>query len=513
MLRRFRPDLTRLFWILVVVVIVASQRAWADPFACHPSPSLFASHSLFAGSLAEPVLEGAAKMVRREFGSLPILPSGAHLLASGTELNVVVDTVCLTDEARGPKTLSWLKNLRTKINVNPKSPLRSYHYPLERHWRFNELQEVFEAEACVRIVSPERRFYLHRVPRDPLAKQQSHLDRLGFNRSITAFFLPLMLRRKTVSIAVIDTGVDFAHPDLKLNRWINKREIAANGVDDDRNGYVDDVNGFNFASMKGAAGPEGEWDENRHGSHVAGLAAARIDNQIGVSGVHGVAKLMSLNVFGLNAYTRSSVLENAIRFAADEGADIINMSLGGREYSRSMRSVLGYAINKGSFIVAASGNDAIELCDDPNSFDFISPAVYGRSLEGMIVTASIDAASGQISTFSNFSSRLVEIAAPGALTSQGGRLTGLLSTVPKNSYGYLAGTSMAAPVVSGVAALVVAWLKAYRYDVSPQRIEGILKSASPHESRLAPFVENGRVLSLTDVTSYLKKQYPPRVPH
>jgi subtilisin family serine protease len=460
------------------------------------------------------VSESGKKMVREEFGRLPLVPTGGDLLPAGTELNVVVDTGCLLGAKQTDIQLDWLKKIASKPNRIPKGKgvFRSYSWKIDRDWDFASLQRAFDSESCVDLVSPERRYFLFSGPftwNDPLAPDQTHLPAIRYTEAIPEFLIPILLRPKVV-IAVADTGVDLTHPDLMQNRWINPHEIPDNGIDDDNNGFIDDVTGFNFASDSGASGPEGDWPDNRHATHVAGLAAGRIDNAIGGVGIDGVAKIMSLNVFGKNNFTRSSTLENAIRYAADQRADIINLSLGGREYSRTMRSALTYAVRSGSLIVTAAGNDGVELCDDPTSLDFISPAVYGASLDGMIVTGSVDASTGTFSTFSNRSSRLVEISAPGAFTSTG-QLVGLLSTLPKNSYGYLAGTSMAAPVMSGAAALLVSWMKVYRYPYNPQKLEFILKESARRVAGLNVSVAEGRTLDLVELAKYLKTYYPPRV--
>jgi subtilisin family serine protease len=318
-----------------------------------------------------------------------------------------------------------------------------------------------------------------------------------------------MLTGNRASIAIIDTGVDLSHPDLRFNRWINEKEVSGNQKDDDGNGYVDDYYGFNFSADSSEVGPQGDWADNRHGTHVAGLAGSRVDNGVGGSGIAGTARLMSLNVFGVNNYTRSSILENALRYAADIKVDIINLSLGGREYSRTMRAALEYAVGRGSFIVSAAGNDGMEICDNPTSYEFISPAVYGSSIDGMIVTGSVDVMNGAWSRFSNYSQRLVEISAPGAYDSEG-LMIGLLSTVPTDRYEKIAGTSMSAPVVSGAAALAVTWLRTYRYPVSPARLEAILKGSARSEVPLTTQVQYGRVLDLRSLAEYLKTNYPPR---
>lgn len=495
--------------VFVASQLIAQGAAWANPFGCMPNSRLF---STLSTDTAANFLADSKKMSRVEFGSLPILPADSALLVKGTELNVLVDTVCLLDPERGPRELAWLNQLKGEAFADPKSPVRSFHYKLERDWDFYVLQNAFEAEPCVQLVSPEGKFFPSSRLSDPFVGEQAHLERLRFHEAMPAFLLPFMLRQNEVTIAIIDTGVDFSHEDLKWNRWTNRREIPGNGIDDDRNGYIDDVDGYNFASKKGNGGPEGGWPENKHGSHVAGLAASRLDNRVGGVGIHGVAKIMSLNVFGLNGFTRSSILENAIRYAGDQGAEVINLSLGGREYSRTMRSALQHAIARGSVIVTAAGNDGIELCEDPGSFDFISPAVYGNSIEGMIVTGSTDAMSGRYSLFSNFSKRLVEISAPGAFTSQG-QLVGLLSTTPNNTYGRLAGTSMATPILSGAVAMTISWMKAYRYAWTPAKIESIIKAAAKKDLSMADMVQEGRTLDLLNLATYLNSHYPPRFPH
>lgn len=459
------------------------------------------------GSLSRPLhFSQAKKLDREEFGLLPILPAKSALLSVGTALNAVVDLSCLKDPARGPRRLDWLKNLAA---AKPEgTTTRSYSWRLERDWDFYLLQTEIEAEPCLEMVSPERRYYMLSAFNDPLADEQGHLAKIGYTQVIRSYLLPMMTRPK-VLIAVVDTGVDFSHPDLLWNRWMNPKEVDGNGIDDDRDGHIDDFDGYNFASGNNQTGPEGDWPDNKHGTHVAGLAAGRIDNGEGGSGLAGIAKVMSLNVFGSSGYSRSAILENAIRYAADHGADVINLSLGGREYSRSMQSALEYAIRKGSLIVTAAGNDGIELCDDPMSFEFVSPAIYASGLEGMLSVGSVDTANGRFSAFSNYSPQFVEITAPGAFSSSMS-LLGLLSALPGGKYGYLAGTSMSAPITSGAAALAITWLKAHRYPVTPGRVESILKASARREAHLQGAVQAGRTLDLNLMTSYLRTNYPPR---
>jgi len=437
--------------------------------------------------------------------------SDGKILSAGTDLSVLVDVACLVQSQPGRDELPWLNELRAKLQGMNLSAsglgLRSFSWRLEKDWDFEHLQHVLNLEPCIRLASPNATYQMLSMNfNDPLAIRQRHLHAIRFYEAMEKFYIPLLVRKK-ITIAVVDSGVDLTHPDLQLNRWINVNEIAGNGIDDDGNGYVDDVNGYNFASDIGDSGPQGVLPEAKHGTHVAGLAAARIDNGIGGLGVNGVARIMSLNIFGPTSSTSSVMLENAIRYAADQGADVINLSLGGREYSRTMRDALQYAVSKGSFIVSATGNFGHEICDDPEQLTFVSPAAYAAEIDGMVAVGSIDVATNQLSSFSNFSKRLVELAAPGAVTSD--IKIGLLSTMPGNRYAELAGTSMAAPLVSGAATLAILWLKTYGYEVSPQIIERILLNSANRSPQLTEFIQEGRVLDLKLLADYLSQNYPP----
>ena len=484
-------------------------RASASIFDCTPLPQYLWSNPLVSSASPE-LPEDSRKLSIREFPHLAFQPSSSPVLQKGTELNVIVDTKCLLDRRRGPVALEFLENLKSMAALKARKRLdrQSHHWKLERDWDFIELQDAVEAEPCVEMVSPDAHFYLNQAGGDPYASDQTHLAYLRYFQAMNDFLLPMMIRHP-VTIAIIDTGVDFSHPDLHANRWINRREIPGNDRDDDQNGYIDDVNGYNFANHVGDAGPTGRWASNIHGTHVAGLAAARMQNGEGGTGIHGIAKIMSLNVFLETGESRSSILENAIRYAASQGATVINMSLGGNEYSRTMRSALEYAISRGSLVVAAAGNFGVELCDNPNSFGFISPGVYGGLLNGMLSVGSVDVIDGRFSRFSNYSRRLLEITAPGALTSDGAG-SGLLSTAPGGGYVYLHGTSMATPIVAGAAALVSSWLQTYYYKATPRTIEKILKESATEDPRLAVSVQLGRTLDLARVVAYLNENYPPR---
>jgi len=237
-----------------------------------------------------------------------------------------------------------------------------------------------------------------------------------------------------VVVAVIDSGVDYTHPDLASNIWVNSREIPNDGIDNDANGFVDDIRGWNFNGNRGL-GSNDPMDDNGHGTHVAGTIAA-LRNGVGVTGVAPNAKIMPLKVKDPTAPTfddyHTSVAK-AIRYAVDNGARVINMSI------RTLPE-LGPTISFGSRPVAAI-QDALA---------YAAAALPGRAYSTMygLSVGALDS-KGQIASFSNYagtSPSQHQVMGPGV---------DVYSTLPFGSYGYESGTSMASPHVAGVVALMV----------------------------------------------------------
>lgn len=243
-----------------------------------------------------------------------------------------------------------------------------------------------------------------------------------------------------VVVAVIDTGIDLDHPDLDDNLWVNTGEIAGNGIDDDGNGYIDDVHGYDFG---GAAinvindGDSDVSDTDGHGTHVAGIIAAEGNNGIGVTGVAYEAELMVLRVGSDDSQSLSgfAILE-AIEYAASMGARVSNNSYG--PLGAFHRSVIEAAGAVGHLFVYAAGNDAQD--QDP-----FNPAntIYDLSNVVAVAATSLD---DTLASFSNFGGDTVDLAAPGHY---------IASTYLNGGYAFLSGTSMAAPHVAGAAALAL----------------------------------------------------------
>lgn len=247
-----------------------------------------------------------------------------------------------------------------------------------------------------------------------------------------------------VIIAIVDTGVDWEHPDLNANIWINPNEIEGNGVDDDNNGFVDDIRGWDFGGLDGTADNNPKEDASDHGTHVAGLASAVTDNSIGIASIGFNCKLMAVKTSrndvrdeNNNALIYSGY--EGIKYAADNGAKIINCSWGGYSYSHFAQSVIDYATSKGALVVAAAGNDN---SNQPH---------YPSSYKGVLSVAATDNNDIKAS-WSNYGTK-VDVCAPGV---------SVYSTWQTQSlYTFLSGTSMASPIVAGLAGLVASQFPSY----------------------------------------------------
>jgi hypothetical protein len=233
-----------------------------------------------------------------------------------------------------------------------------------------------------------------------------------------------------VVVAVVDTGVDYTHRDLANNIWVNSGEVADNGIDDDGNGYIDDVRGWNFVGSD-----NNPMDLNGHGTHVAGTIAAE-NNRFGTTGVAYNATIMPVRVLSSDGDGNRENIANGIRYAVDNGANVINLSLGGG-YSSEIQDAIEYAASLGSVVVMASGNEG--------STQPIAPAASANQFGIAVGAVDINRA---IASFSNQAGLPVlnYVVAPG---------DNIYSTAPGNSYRYLSGTSMATPHVSGVVALML----------------------------------------------------------
>ncbi len=267
-----------------------------------------------------------------------------------------------------------------------------------------------------------------------------------------------------VVVGVIDTGIDYNHPDLAANVWTNPGEIAGNGIDDDGNGYVDDIHGWDFVNND-----NDPFDDHGHGTHVSGTITGIGNNGIGVAGVAWHVKVMALKFLdsGGSGSTANAVL--AVDYANSMHVDLTSNSWGGGSFSQALYDAIARANALDIAFVAAAGNNGVDNDTSPHY-----PCSY--NLPNVISVAATDDAD-QLASFSNWGAVSVDLAAPGV---------DILSTLPGNSYGLLSGTSMATPHVSGTCALI----RSVSPHIPVAQLKNVLLNAVDH----IPAV-NGKVFS------------------
>ena len=304
----------------------------------------------------------------------------------------------------------------------------------------------------------------------------------GMNVSEAYDSLP-STQAEEIIVAVVDTGVDHNHEDLKDIMWTNEKEIAGNGIDDDNNGYIDDIHGINtlVRDAQGAA-TLNTMGSHWHGTHVAGTIAATQNNGIGIAGVASNVKIMAIRTVPDDADELDSNIVEAYLYAAKNGARLINCSFGkqvneGGMVVRDTINEIGKKYN--TLVIASAGNDSSgPFSWHNNDTSPKYPAAFDS--ENLLVIASTTS-SGSLSTFSNIGIKSVDIAAPGS---------NIYSTIIGNKYGMASGTSMASPNITGVAAMVLS----YYPKLSATELKSLLmKTATPVAAFKTQIVSGGRV--------------------
>ena len=299
----------------------------------------------------------------------------------------------------------------------------------------------------VEYAEPVYMRYLHDIPDDPYFNRQ---DYLNFINAPGAW--DIAKGDSTVVMAIVDTGVDFHHPDLRANLWTNPGEIPDNGIDDDENGYIDDVHGWDFYGGESGGDNDPSSGRNAHGTHVAGIAAAVTNNGIGIASLSYNVRFMPVKI-AYDSPDRDGVFGNdGILYAASNGAHIINLSFGGPGYLHSDREIIQFAQSMGCLIISSAGNDGDDIEHYPSGY----PEV--------ISVGSVEF-NGVKSSFSSYGYTL-DVTAPGS---------GIYSTVLDGRYESWNGTSMSSPVVAALAVLV----KSAHMDWNADRIRAqIVATAS-----------------------------------
>ncbi len=425
-------------------------------------------------------------------------------------LSVLVDTKCLSDSKRYKSLLT--ENLKFKRLPAQFGDTQSLSIQLGNDLSLDELEDLVYSDECIRSLSPEVSLSLAALPNDPGISNQTHLPAIKYEQVYEFFFTGGNSIKNDTIIAVIDDGIDLNHSELKSVLWRNMAEFnGQSGVDDDGNGYVDDIYGYNFGSDSGNPSHNhgGTAAQNSHGTHVSGIIAAATNNSSGIAGVMAKnTKLMSLNIFN-NGQGSTTALNEAIRYAVAMGAKVINMSLSGQgTHIPSVQQALQHAVNNGVIVVSAAGNDGLNLSS--SNAPYVLPGNYGRIINGMITVGATDArlsTLGALCWFSNHGATFVEIGAPGCYATTNSNANGLYSTIRNNNYGYLVGTSMASPIVAASAAIVYSYVRdVHGTTLTPAQVESLLKTGSREIASLTQ-IEGRKNLDLESIKAKIQSTF------
>jgi len=292
---------------------------------------------------------------------------------------------------------------------------------------------------------------------------------------------------KEIVVAVIDGGVQINHPDLKNNIWQNSKEIVDNGIDDDANGFIDDVNGWDFVGDNNNPSPDftESWTEGglSHGTIVSGIIAAQGNNKVGVAGISWESKVMPLKVLNDSGAGSMRDVIRAVDYAIQNGAHVINFSFVGENYSQGLQEAIKRAHEAGVLVVAAGGNEN----NNDVGYDIDEVPLYPVCHDGddnMVIGVVATDALDQKAEFSSYGINCIDISAPGV------SFFGTVASNPgfdQNQFsklydGYWSGTSMATPVISGSLALILS----INPTISKQEVMNILMSSTDDIRRLNP---------------------------
>lgn len=332
----------------------------------------------------------------------------------------------------------------------------------------DEQAQIFLTSAnndpLVEYIQKENVYKIDFIPNDSLISEQWALSRI---QAFDAW--NITQGSDTVLIGIIDTGIDFNHIDLSSQFFINIGEMGIdafgrdrrnNSLDDDDNGFIDDYRGWDFTDRVGfpfdsTGGDYLDWDnnpidENNHGTYIAGIAGAAMNNQFGVAGISPKSKLINIRAFDPNGYGEEDDVAAAILYAVQMGAKVINMSFGDNAFSYVLRDVIKYAYSQGVVLVASAGNSG---SSDPHY-----PSGYSE-----VICVGNSTSEDYVSSNSNFGST-IDLVAPGS---------SIITTAKDNNYAIVSGTSASAPFVSASAALILSL-----ENFTNEEIKQILKSTS-----------------------------------
>lgn len=368
---------------------------------------------------------------------------------------------------------SHLSSIVSKFEIDSLTPIvegktgafahNLFRLDLSEPGQLNPVLAALSQHPDIEYVQPNYIHRLHDVPNDPRFSEQQALQLLRLPEA-----WDILLASREVIVGVIDTGIDYEHEDLRAAIWINPGEdLNGNGVvdstdfnnlDDDGNGFVDDIRGWDFTDAPSF--PDGgdfripdndPFDDNGHGTQVAGLIGAAGNNELGIAGMAYGARIMVLRAGTALGFLEEDDIASAVVYAVENGARIINMSFGDDVASPLLRDVMRFAHGQGCVLIASAGNSSTDAIHFPSGFP---------------ETISVGATNfdDQLAGFSNYGSSL-DLVAPGV---------NVLTTTRGDRYGGFNGTSASAPLVSALAALVLSGVP----SLSPEGVKGVLLASA-----------------------------------
>ena len=389
-------------------------------------------------------------------------------------LSQEANPLSVRDALQANRIAPLFPNLRSSTSTESVNLSRIYllHFPLRIDLEIKRQQCLSDLEieaVTYNYIRPTQSV----VPNDPKYIEQWNLEKIGMPEA-----WEIERGSSQVVIALVDTGVDYTHADFQGQMWQNQGEIPDNRIDDDGNGYVDDLVGWDFTDDD-----HKPIDQTGHGTHVAGIVGAKVDNQTGIAGVAWNCKIMAIRVGASQRYggagMRDSNSAAGIIYAVDNGAKVINMSWGSDRLSFVIRDVLTYADVQGVLLVAAAGNDMKGSVIYPAGYRQVMAVASGNQDDERFYQSNFGAG--------------VDIVAPG---------NEILSTQIQNTYRLLSGTSMAGPHVVGVAALMMS----KRPNLTAEEIRQILVSTAKPMPKSPEFMGAGYLDAATAIQRSISLQ-------
>jgi subtilisin family serine protease len=329
---------------------------------------ILSSHTILANERAYAVINTSSLKTQKK---LPY--SGNKLKAKSRPGEILVKFKSTTSSVKSrfstvnkqhkiKKIQTLFKNSQNR-NIKEKNLSQWHKISLPPNTTFEEISDIYKNCPDVEFVEPNYIYDICTNPNDPYFNTsgswgQSYQDMWGLYKTNLSSAWEIEKGNASIIVAVVDTGIDYNHPDITDNLWHNPGEIPDNNIDDDQNGYIDDTIGWNFTNLSND--PK---DGNGHGSHIAGTIAGTTNNGRGISGISWHSQVMAIKGITDGGWGTATDLAYGIKYAADNRARVINLSWGGTGTCRIIEDAMDYAYNKGCIIVAAAGNSNQDVRD------------------------------------------------------------------------------------------------------------------------------------------------------